>query len=137
MAHLGSIRTPRMSEIWTVNTEDCELYVIVMKLEISVSLSFWTVAVNTRFADHEELAAAEAFNREMAELEDLEHQQELRLLLQDRINGEMVVVLLRKISTARCSLNNLRCLFSSCKALISCVDRLSRVASLKTSDCAG
>lgn len=39
-------------------------------------------------ADHEELAAAEAFNREMAELEDLEHQEELRSLLQDRISGE-------------------------------------------------
>eukprot|EP00904_Undaria_pinnatifida_P003165 jgi/Undpi1/1284/HiC_scaffold_11.g04676.m1 len=37
--------------------------------------------------DHEELAAAEAFNREMAELEDLEHQEELRSLLQDRISA--------------------------------------------------
>lgn len=42
-------------------------------------------------ADHEELAAAEAFNREMAELEDLEHQEELRSLLQDRISGEDTV----------------------------------------------
>lgn len=38
--------------------------------------------------DHEELAAVEAFNEEMAELEDLEHHEELHLLLQDRINGE-------------------------------------------------
>lgn len=38
--------------------------------------------------DHEELAAVEAFNREMAELEDLEHQEELRLLLQDRLSGK-------------------------------------------------
>lgn len=39
--------------------------------------------------DHEELAAAENFNREMAELEALEHQEELRSLLQARISGEM------------------------------------------------
>lgn len=38
--------------------------------------------------DHEELAAAENFNREMAELEALEHQEELRSLLQARISGE-------------------------------------------------
>ncbi|CAM9163747.1 unnamed protein product [Ascophyllum nodosum] len=37
--------------------------------------------------DHEELVAAEAFNQEMAELEDLEHQEELRSLLQDRIEA--------------------------------------------------
>ncbi|CAM9844049.1 unnamed protein product, partial [Sphacelaria rigidula] len=37
--------------------------------------------------DHEELAAVEAFNEEMAELEDLEHHEELHLLLQDRINA--------------------------------------------------
>eukprot|EP00903_Cladosiphon_okamuranus_P010726 g10138.t1 len=36
-------------------------------------------------ADHEELAAAESFNREMAELAELEHQHELRSLLQARI----------------------------------------------------
>lgn len=41
--------------------------------------------------DREELAAAEAFNREMAELEDLEHHEELRMLLQDRINGNICV----------------------------------------------
>ncbi|CAN0252950.1 unnamed protein product [Ectocarpus fasciculatus] len=38
-------------------------------------------------ADHEELAAAENFNREMAELEALEHQEELRSLLQARISA--------------------------------------------------
>lgn len=39
--------------------------------------------------DHEELAAAESFNREMAELAELEHQHELRSLLQARITGEV------------------------------------------------
>ena len=47
-----------------------------------------TSPVPPLLTDHEELAAAEAFNREMAELEDLEHQEELRSLLQDRISGE-------------------------------------------------
>ncbi|CAM9758157.1 unnamed protein product [Discosporangium mesarthrocarpum] len=37
--------------------------------------------------DHEELAAVDAFNLEMALLEDLEHQEELYSLLQDRINA--------------------------------------------------
>ncbi|CAM9276520.1 unnamed protein product [Choristocarpus tenellus] len=37
--------------------------------------------------DHEELAAVDAFNLEMAMLEDLEHQEELHSLLQDRINA--------------------------------------------------
>jgi len=40
-----------------------------------------------RHPDHEELAAAEDFNREMAELAELEHQHELRSLLQARITG--------------------------------------------------
>ena len=40
--------------------------------------------------DHEELAAAESFNREMAELAELEHQHELRSLLQARITGEQL-----------------------------------------------
>ncbi|CAM9359912.1 unnamed protein product [Ectocarpus sp. 8 AP-2014] len=38
-------------------------------------------------SDHEELTAAENFNREMAELEALEHQEELRSLLQSRISA--------------------------------------------------
>ncbi|CAM9386993.1 unnamed protein product [Hapterophycus canaliculatus] len=38
-------------------------------------------------ADHEELAAAESFNWEMAELEALEHQEELRSLFQARITA--------------------------------------------------
>lgn len=44
--------------------------------------------VSNRIPDHEELAAAESFNREMAELAELEHQHELRSLLQARITGE-------------------------------------------------
>lgn len=38
--------------------------------------------------DHEELAAAESFNMEMAELAELEHQHELRSLLIARIAGK-------------------------------------------------
>ncbi|CAM9469219.1 unnamed protein product [Pylaiella littoralis] len=38
-------------------------------------------------ADHEELAAAESFNMEMAELAELEHQHELRSLLIARITA--------------------------------------------------
>lgn len=38
--------------------------------------------------DHEELAAAERFNMEMAELAELEHQHELRSLLIARITGK-------------------------------------------------
>lgn len=58
-------------------------------LETLVELSGDIFSATILTADHEELAAAEAFNREMAELEDLEQYEELRLVLQDRINSEM------------------------------------------------
>lgn len=54
----------------------------------TLALGLFFVSWHRRVIDHYELEACEAFNQEMAELEDLEHHEELHLLLQDRINGE-------------------------------------------------
>lgn len=77
-------------------------------------------------ADHEELAAAESFNREMAELAELEHQHELRSLLQARITGEETCV-------SMCRSNSQQSQRS--KDPVSLFRRVSRVCRVSSVEC--